>query len=156
MVSLKKIIYYWQGNVNVVRRELRWKGILKYHLLNCKCHYFFYECMGLKKTTLSLLKGVTFSLVCVWVKSNWLNVTKYEVFIFWRRPLGFKVVRDKECFQVNYINWTVINLCYYGLTMNSVNLNGNTFINTILGVMIEASVVTNYSNYLTFKIVRTK
>ena len=80
-------IYYWQGNVNVVRRELCCKGILKYHLLNCKCHYFFYECMGLKKTTLSLLKGVTFSLVCVWVKSNWLNVTKYEVFIFWRHPL---------------------------------------------------------------------
>ena len=47
-------------------------------------------------------------------------------------------MRDKECFQVNYINWTVINLCYYGLTMNSVNLNGNTFINTMLGVMIEA------------------
>ena len=39
---------------------------------------------------------------------------------------------------MNYINWTVINLCYYGLTMNSVNLNGNTFINTMLGVMIEA------------------
>ena len=40
--------------------------------------------------------------------------------------------------QVNYVNWTVINLCYYGLTMNSVNMHGNTFINTILGVIIEA------------------
>ena len=40
--------------------------------------------------------------------------------------------------QVNYINWTVINLCYYGLTMNSVNLSGNTFLNTMLNVMIEA------------------
>ena len=80
-----------------MRRELCWKGILKYHLLNCKCHYFFYECMGLKKTTLSLLKGVTFSLVCVWVKSNWLNVTKYEVFIFWRRPLFlFWVVKSQK------------------------------------------------------------
>ena len=36
------------------------------------------------------------------------------------------------------MNWTVINLCYYGLTMNSVNMHGNTFINTILGVVIEA------------------
>ena len=41
-------------------------------------------------------------------------------------------------FQVNYINWTVINLCYYGLTMNSVNLHGNTFLNTMIGVIIEA------------------
>lgn len=39
---------------------------------------------------------------------------------------------------VNYINWAVINLCYYGLTMNSVNLHGNTFLNTLLGVLIEA------------------
>ena len=38
--------------------------------------------MGLKKTTLSLLKGVTFGLVCVWVKSNWDNVTEFEVFFF--------------------------------------------------------------------------
>ena len=40
--------------------------------------------------------------------------------------------------QVNYVNWAVINLCYYGLTMNSVNLNGNIFINSLLGVLIEA------------------
>ena len=39
---------------------------------------------------------------------------------------------------MNYVNWSVINLCYYGLTMNSVNLNGDLFINTILGVLIEA------------------
>ena len=70
-----------------MKREFCSKSVFKYHLLNWKCHYFYYECMGLKKTTLSLLKGVTFGLVCVWVKSNWLNVTKYEVFIFWRRPL---------------------------------------------------------------------
>ena len=38
--------------------------------------------MGLKKTTLSLLKGVTFGLVCLWVKSNWDNVTEFEVFFF--------------------------------------------------------------------------
>ena len=36
--------------------------------------------MGLKETTLSLLKDVTNSLVSVWVKGNWLDVTKYEVF----------------------------------------------------------------------------
>ena len=80
------LVTSWQGNVTVVRREFCSKSVFKYHLLNWKCHYFYYECMGLKKTNLSLLKCVTFSLVCVWVKSNWLNVTKYEVFIFWRRP----------------------------------------------------------------------
>ena len=68
--------------VTVVRRELCSKGIFKDHLLNWKCHYFFYECMGLKKTNLSLLKCVTFSLVCVWVKSNWDNVTEFEVVFF--------------------------------------------------------------------------
>ena len=40
--------------------------------------------------------------------------------------------------QANYVNWAAINLCYYGLTMNSVNLNGNIFINSLLGVLIEA------------------
>ena len=45
--------------------------------------------MGLKKTNLSLLKCATFSLVCVWVKSNWLNVTKYEVF-FLKASLIYK------------------------------------------------------------------
>ena len=80
---------------------------------------------------------------------------------------------------VTYVNWTVINLCYYGLTMNrsfilnlifllplllfpiflllffllpiflflflpeihlffSVNLSGDVFLNTLLGVLIEA------------------
>lgn len=39
---------------------------------------------------------------------------------------------------VTYINWTVINLCYYGLTMNSVNLSGDVFLNTFLGVLVEA------------------
>merc|ERR1719153_724283 len=39
---------------------------------------------------------------------------------------------------VTYINWTVINLCYYGLTMNSVNMAGNVFLNSLLGVLIEA------------------
>lgn len=38
----------------------------------------------------------------------------------------------------NYINWAVITLCYYGLTMNSVNLAGDIFVNTLLGVLIEA------------------
>ena len=33
--------------------------------------------MGLKKTTLSLLKDVTFSLVSVWVKVNSDDVTNY-------------------------------------------------------------------------------
>ena len=40
--------------------------------------------------------------------------------------------------KANYVNWAAINLCYYGLTMNSVNLNGNIFINSLLGVLIEA------------------
>ena len=40
--------------------------------------------------------------------------------------------------QANYVNWAAINLCYYGLTMNSVNLNGNIFLNSLLGVLIEA------------------
>ena len=38
--------------------------------------------MGLKETPLSLLKDVTNSLVSVWVKGNWLDVTKYEDFFF--------------------------------------------------------------------------
>ena len=38
----------------------------------------------------------------------------------------------------NYINWAVITLCYYGLTMNSINLAGDIYINTLLGVLIEA------------------
>ena len=38
----------------------------------------------------------------------------------------------------NYINWAVITLCYYGLTMNSINLAGDVFLNTLLGVLIEA------------------
>ena len=45
--------------------------------------------MGLKKTNLSLLKCVTFCLVCVWVKSNWDNVTKYEVFFFEGVPYAY-------------------------------------------------------------------
>ena len=65
---------------------LEWNGdfALKYPLLNWKCHYFSNECMGLKKTTLSLLKYVTNILESVWVNGNWLDVTKYEdVFLRW-------------------------------------------------------------------------
>ena len=39
---------------------------------------------------------------------------------------------------VNYINWAVVTVCYYGLTMNSVNLSGDIFLNSLLGVLIEA------------------
>lgn len=76
----------------------QYKYALQYHLLNWKCHYFSNECMGHKETTLSLLKDVTISLVSGWVKGNWLNVTKYEVFFFWRRPLvSLCPTRDWSC-----------------------------------------------------------
>jgi len=53
----------------------------------------------------------------------------------------FDIVKSKTLLPrllANYINWAVITLCYYGLTMNSVNLAGDIFVNTLLGVLIEA------------------
>jgi len=42
------------------------------------------------------------------------------------------------CLLVNYINWAVVTLCYYGLTINSVNLGGDMFVNSLLGILVEA------------------
>lgn len=53
----------------------------------------------------------------------------------------FDIVKSRTLLPrlvANYINWAVITLCYYGLTMNSVNLAGDIFVNTLLGVLIEA------------------
>ena len=60
---------------------------MKYHLRNWKCHYYSYEGGGSKKTILSLIKHVTLSLRRVGVKGISDNVTKYDVFLFWSRPL---------------------------------------------------------------------
>ena len=57
---------------------------------------------------------------------------------YWYEFILVLIPKFTNISQVNYINWTVINLCYYGLTMNSVNLHGNTFLNTMIGVIIEA------------------
>ena len=45
-----------------------------------RCHYFSKEGGGSQKTTLSLIKDVTFSLGRVGVKGNSVNVTEYDVF----------------------------------------------------------------------------
>ena len=57
------------------------------HLLGLGCHYFSREGGGLGGTTLSLWHFVTIFLGRVGVKAIMDNVTKYEVFFFWRRPL---------------------------------------------------------------------
>ena len=61
---------------------------MKYHLRNWKCHYYSYEGGGSKKTILSLIKHVTLSLRRVGVKGISDNVTEYDVFLFWSRPLA--------------------------------------------------------------------
>jgi len=38
---------------------------------------------------------------------------------------------------VNYINWIVVTLAFYGITMNSVNLSGDMFLNTLFGALTE-------------------
>ena len=36
-----------------------------------------------------------------------------------------------------FVNWLVATMCYYGLSMGSVNLSGNTYVNFILSAVIE-------------------
>ena len=36
-----------------------------------------------------------------------------------------------------FVNWIAVVLCYNGLTLNSVNLGGNIYVNMALGVLIE-------------------
>ena len=38
---------------------------------------------------------------------------------------------------IMFVNWIAVVLCYNGLTLNSVNLGGNIYLNMALGVMIE-------------------
>ena len=35
------------------------------------------------------------------------------------------------------INWLVVDLCYYGLSLNSVNLAGDIFTNFVLSAVVE-------------------
>ena len=38
---------------------------------------------------------------------------------------------------IMFVNWIAVVLCYNGLTLNSVNLGGNIYVNMALGVLIE-------------------
>jgi len=70
------------------------------------------------------------------VKNNEINEIKPK-----KEVSFFDIVKSRTLLPrllANYINWAVITLCYYGLTMNSINLAGDIFVNTLLGVLIEA------------------
>ena len=38
------------------------------------------------------------------------------------------------------INWLVVDLCYYGLSLNSVNLAGDIFTNFVLSALVEVEI----------------
>ena len=40
------------------------------------------------------------------------------------------------------LNWLVVDLCYYGLSLNSVNLAGNLFTNFVLSAAVEVDDLT--------------